>query len=45
MSFGPFRVRTEFVELNIATSAAAMAFQRSIEPSHRASLLFSMALS
>jgi hypothetical protein len=37
MSFGPFRVRAEFGELNIATSAAAMAFVRSIESSHRAS--------
>lgn len=37
MGFGPFRVRAKFGELNIATSGAAMAFVRSLEPSHRAS--------
>jgi hypothetical protein len=37
MGFGPFRVKAKFGELNIATSAAAMAFVRSLEPSHRAS--------
>jgi hypothetical protein len=37
MGFGPFRVKAKFGELRIATSAAAMAFVRSLEPSHRAS--------
>jgi hypothetical protein len=37
MGFGPFRVKAKFGELNIATSAAAMAFVRSLEPSLRAS--------
>jgi hypothetical protein len=36
MGFGPFRVKARFGELNIATSTAAMAFVRSLEPSHRA---------
>jgi hypothetical protein len=37
MGFGPFRVKAKSGELRIATSAAAMAFVRSLEPSHRAS--------
>jgi hypothetical protein len=37
MAFGPFRVKAKFGELNIATSAAAMAFVRSLEPPQRAS--------
>jgi hypothetical protein len=37
MGFGPFRVKARFGELNIATSAAAMAFVRSLEPSQRTS--------
>jgi hypothetical protein len=37
MGFGPFRVKATFGELNIATSAAAMAFVRSLGPSRRAS--------
>jgi hypothetical protein len=35
MVFGPFRVKTKFGERNIATSEAAMAFVRALEPSHR----------
>ena len=37
MGFGRFRVKARFGELNIATSAAAMAFVRSLEPSRRTS--------
>jgi len=37
MGFGPFRVKAKFGEQRIATSAAAMAFVRSLEPSHRTS--------
>jgi hypothetical protein len=37
MSFGPFRVKAKFGEIKIATSAAAMALVRSLEPSYRAS--------
>jgi hypothetical protein len=36
MGFGPFRVKAKFGELRIATSTAATAFVRSLEPSHRA---------
>jgi hypothetical protein len=37
MGFGHFRVKAKFGETDIATSAAAMAFMRSLEPSHRVS--------
>jgi hypothetical protein len=37
MGFGPFRVKAQFGEANIATSAAAMAFVRSLEPIRRVS--------
>jgi hypothetical protein len=37
MGFGPFRVKAKFGEIKITTSAAAMAFVRSLEPSHRVS--------
>ena len=37
MGFGPFRVKTKFGEINIATSAAAMALVRSLDPSQRGS--------
>jgi hypothetical protein len=37
MGFGPFRVKAKFGETNIATSAAAMAFVRSLGPSNRVS--------
>jgi hypothetical protein len=37
MGFGPFRVKARFGEQNIATSAAAMAFVRGLEPSLRTS--------
>jgi hypothetical protein len=37
MGFGPLRVKAKFGEINIATSAAAMAFLRSLEPPHRVS--------
>jgi hypothetical protein len=37
MAFGPFRVKVKFGEQRIATSAAAMAFVRSLEPPHRTS--------
>ena len=37
MRFGPFRVKARFGQTNIATSAAAMAFVRSLEPPHRVS--------
>jgi hypothetical protein len=37
MGFGPFRVKANFGEIRIATSAAAMAFVRSLEPSYRTS--------
>ena len=37
MGFGPFRVKAKSGELRIATSAAAMAFVRSLEPSRRTS--------
>jgi hypothetical protein len=37
MGFGPFRVKAQFGELNIATSAAALAFVRSVDPSARTS--------
>jgi hypothetical protein len=37
MVFGPFRVKAKFGETNIATSAAAMAFVRALEPSYRVS--------
>jgi hypothetical protein len=43
MGFGPFRVRAEFGELNIATSAAAMAFVRSLEPPLRTSYRWKVA--
>ena len=43
MGFGPFRVKAKFGELNIATSAAAMAFVRSLEPTHRASYHWKLA--
>jgi hypothetical protein len=36
MAFGPFKVKTSFGESNIASSAAAMAFVRSLGPSYRA---------
>jgi hypothetical protein len=35
MAFGPFKVKTSFGESNIASSAAAMAFVRSLGPSYR----------
>jgi hypothetical protein len=37
MGFGPFRVKAKFGEIKIATSAAAMAFVRGLEPSYRVS--------
>src|ERR1700677_2693450 len=37
MGFGPFRVKAKFGEQRIATSAAAMAFVRSLEPPLRTS--------
>jgi hypothetical protein len=37
MGFGPFRVKAKSGELRIATSAEAMAFVRSLEPSRRTS--------
>jgi hypothetical protein len=37
MGFGPFRVKAKFGQTNIATSAAAMAFVRSLEPPNRGS--------
>ena len=37
MGIGPFRVKAKFGEIKIATSAAAMAFVRSLEPSYRVS--------
>jgi hypothetical protein len=37
MGFGPFRVKAQFGELNVATSAAALAFVRSVDPSARTS--------
>jgi hypothetical protein len=37
MAFGPFRAKAKFGETNIATSVAAMAFVRSLEPIHRVS--------
>jgi hypothetical protein len=37
MGFGPFRAKAEFGEINIVSSAAAMAFVRSLEPSYRTS--------
>jgi hypothetical protein len=37
MGFGPFRVKAKSGELRIATSAAAVAFVRSLEPSRRTS--------
>jgi len=43
MGFGPFRVRAEFGELNIATSAAAMAFVRSLEAPLRTSYRWKVA--
>jgi hypothetical protein len=35
MRFGPFRVKAQFGEREIATPAAAMTFVRSLEPSRR----------
>jgi hypothetical protein len=37
MIFGPFRVKANFGEADVATSAAATAFVRSLAPSYRAS--------
>jgi hypothetical protein len=35
MGFGPFRVKATFGEISVVSSAAAMAFVRSLEPSYR----------
>jgi hypothetical protein len=43
MGFGPFRVKAKFGEQRIATSAGAMAFMRSLEPSRRTSYQWKVA--
>jgi hypothetical protein len=43
MGFGPFRVKAKFGEQRIATSAAALAFLRGLDPSLRTSFHWKVA--